>query len=210
MDAVYIIHAKSSQILIAKEFKENENHLKLQVFLLELNKILSNEQSPFILINNTIFVYLYSTHIENVGTNSDDVIFIALLSEDNLINSVYKTLETIRNALLQSFDNNLTIDNINDNFIQISLALDQYLINGIPAITEPNVFAGLISPYDFTDKLTEKVIGKAKEYDTKTLANYVRERQTTYDSSTYNNENFEGRDEILFDFNDYLDLICDR
>lgn len=109
-----------------------------------------------------------------------------------------------------AFNNNVTIDNIRDNFVQIMLMIDQYLVNGVPVINEVNVLAGLICPYGVTDKITEKVIGKAKEYDTKTLSNYTRETQTSYEGYKYSNENIDINYQILFDYIDYLDIVCDK
>lgn len=74
MDALYIINSKTKEVLIAKEFSNTESHLKLQVFLMDFNKIQKNEKSPFILINKTIFLY----HQNIVH----DIVYIALVSED--------------------------------------------------------------------------------------------------------------------------------
>jgi hypothetical protein len=90
------------------------------------------------------------------------------------------------------------------------LMIDQYLLNGIPCFNEVNVLAGLICPYGMTDKITEKFIGKAKEYETKTLSNFVRESQTNYDCFRYTNESIEGQNQLLFDFIDNLDLSYDK
>ena len=86
--------------------------------------------------------------------------------------------------------------------------IDQYLLNGTPIISDVNILAGLICPYGLSDKITEKVIGKAKEYDTRTLSNYIRESQSNYDSYKYTNETESCQ--ILFDFVDYLDITYDR
>jgi hypothetical protein len=90
------------------------------------------------------------------------------------------------------------------------LMIDQYLLGGVPSFNEVNVLSGLVSPYALTDKITEKFIGKAKEYDTRTLMNYVRETQTGYDNYKYINENIELEYKILFDFIDNIELICDK
>lgn len=77
-------------------------------------------------------------------------------------------------------------------------------------MSEINVLAGLICPYALTDKITEKFIGKAKDYDTKTLLNYVNATQANDDTYKYQNENVQSSYEILFDFIDYLELTCDK
>ncbi len=86
--------------------------------------------------------------------------------------------------------------------------IDQYIINGVPIVSDLNILAGLICPYGLTDKITEKVIGKAKEYDTRTLSNYIREAQSAYDGYKYTNE--VEQCQILFDYIDYLEITFDK
>lgn len=203
MDAFYIINSKNNEILLSKEFKSNESSLKLQIFLMEFNKIISNEKSPFICISDSLFIYLKDSL--NLG-----IIYLAIISEDNLITSVSKILETINSTLMQAFDSNLSVELIRDNIIEIMLMIDQFLISGVPVFNEVNALSGLISPYNFKDKLTEKFIGKAKEYDTRTLLNFVRDTQTSYENFKYLNENIKNNYEVLFHFNDYLELSCDK
>ena len=163
MDALYILNFKSNEVLLSKEFRENENHLKLQIFIIESDNIFKSEKSPFIRINDTIFIYF----------KENSILYLSLISEDNLIDSIYSILETINKTLQQAFDFNLTVDSVRDNFVEISLMIDQYLLNGVPVINEVNALSGLVSPYNFKDKITEKFIGKAKDYDRRTLLNYV-------------------------------------
>jgi hypothetical protein len=127
-----------------------------------------------------------------------------------MINSIYTCLFNIDKSLRQAFSGVLNSELVQDNFVQIMLMIDQYLLNGVPCFNETNVLAGLVCPYGVTDKITEKLIGKAKEYETKTLSNYIRESQSTYDGYKYNDENIEGSYQVLFDFIDYLDVSCDR
>lgn len=83
MDALYLINAKTHEIIITKEYKENENNLKVQIFLMEFNKIKKNEKSPFVLINNTIFVYLQNNDNTNESqNNNNDILLLSLISED--------------------------------------------------------------------------------------------------------------------------------
>jgi len=127
-----------------------------------------------------------------------------------LINSLYNTLEKIEEILLKAFDGKITLDNIRDNFIQILLMIDQYLLNGVPILEDENVLTGLISPYEITDKITEKFIGKAKEYDTKTLSNFVKDSQINYENYIYTDENYYTEYRILYDFIDFIELNCDK
>jgi hypothetical protein len=205
MDAIYIISTKTQDIIVSKEFKNgdtsNENNLKLQIFLMEINKILgNNSKSPYLLINNTFFLFLEYA----------DIIYLALVSENNLINSIYKILQNIHDTLMQVFDNNITLELIRDNMVEIMLMIDQYLLNGVPIFNEVNVLSGLISPYKITDKITEKFIGRAKDYDTRTLSNFLAQTQTSYDNYKYLDENIKSNYEVLFHFNDYLELTCDK
>lgn len=126
------------------------------------------------------------------------------------MSSLYKTLDKIEEIILKAFDGKITVDFIRDNFVQIILMLDQFLLNGVPLFEEETVLSGLINPYDYTDKITEKIIGKAKDYDVKTLANFVQSSQMNYENYLYTDENQYSEYRILFDFIDYVDIICDR
>jgi len=127
-----------------------------------------------------------------------------------LVSSLYKTLDKIEEIILKAFDGKINVDYIRDNFVQIILMLDQFLLNGVPLFEEETVLSGLINPYDYTDKITEKIIGKAKDYDVKTLGNFVRDSQVNYENYIYTDENQYSEYRILFDFIDYVDMVCDR
>jgi hypothetical protein len=75
MDSLYIINTRNKQILLFKEFKSNENNNKLQIFLQEYNNITNNEKSPYVVINNSIFLYLSND-------NDNEILYIAIISED--------------------------------------------------------------------------------------------------------------------------------
>lgn len=89
MDALYIINAKNKDVLLFKEYKNvSENHLKLQLFLSDMNLIFKNEKSPFVLINGSVFVHLLSSELEDesliyLAVISNDVIFIKKLTNFN-------------------------------------------------------------------------------------------------------------------------------
>jgi hypothetical protein len=200
MDAFFIVNSKNSDILISKEFKENQNSLKLGLFIMELDSIIKCEQSPYLMIKNTVFIYL----------KEGPIIYLGLTSEDVLISSIYNILENINTILLQAFDNNLSADLLRDNFVEITLMIDQYLLSGVPVLSDSNALSALVSPYKLKDKISEKFIGKAKEYDTRTLLNYIRESQISYDNYKYYNENIKNNYEVLFHYVDNLELTCDR
>ena len=62
-----------SDVLIKKEFKTTESSVKLNSFLSEMHKIINNEKSPTILINNSLFVYLIANNIMFLSIVSEDV-----------------------------------------------------------------------------------------------------------------------------------------
>ena len=70
--------------------------------------------------------------------------------------------------------------------------------------------SSLICPNSLTNKITEKFVGKVKEYDTKTLYNYMKDLQVNEEGYRYNNETSFSAYEILFDFYDNLDCTVDR
>ena len=192
--------------MITKEFRENENSAKLALFIQELEKVIHNEKSPYAIIQNTVFV-----HIEE-----NDIMFISLISQDvitllmkNLILSVYKILENLKNAIKQSLLL-INTDNLRDNFINITLLIDQFLVKGYPIFNEIDVMSSLICPNSLTNKITEKFVGKAKEYDTKTLYNYMKELQVNDEGYKYTNESSFAAYEILFDFYDNIECTVDK
>jgi hypothetical protein len=202
MDALYILFTKNQEILYKKEYKEYDNNLKLQLFLMEINEILKNQKSPYLLLDNTFFLFMEEP--------KSGIIYLSLVSEDTLITSAYRILENINKALLQAFDNTISIELVRDNMIDISLMIDQYLLCGVPVLNDVNVLSSLITPYKLTDKITEKFVGKAKDYDTKTFSNFISQTQTSYNGYKYLDENIRSNYEILFHFVDYLELTCDR
>ncbi len=219
MDALYIIDSKTHSLLISKEYKGTDLSIKLQQFLFEWKKTLFNNSqneisqspSPYIIIDKDIFIptVFPNNNILNFNTSSE-ITYIPVTSEDNLIPSILSTLKSIHLSISQAFDCQITTDNIRDNMVEISLMIDQYIINATPVLSDINTLSSLISPYNFKDKLTEKFIGKAKDYDTRTLSNCIRETQTTYDTYRYTNENIRNNYEILFHYNAYVEMTCDR
>ena len=75
MDALYIINTRNKQILLFKEFKSNENNNKLQTFLQEFNNISYSEKSPFVMIDNSIILYLSNE-------NDSEILYVSIISED--------------------------------------------------------------------------------------------------------------------------------
>jgi len=127
----------------------------------------------------------------------------------NLILSIFKILENLKDAIKQSLLV-LNTDNLRDNFINITLLIDQFLVKGYPIFNEIPVMSSLICPNSLTNKITEKFVGKVKEYDTKTLYNYMKDLQVNEEGYKYNNETTFSTYQILFDFYDNLECTVDK
>jgi hypothetical protein len=131
------------------------------------------------------------------------------LINKNLILSIFKILENLKDAIKQSLLI-LNTDNLRDNFINITLLIDQCLVKGYPIFNEIPVMSSLICPNSLTNKITEKFVGKVKEYDTKTLYNYMKDLQVNEEGYKYNNETTFSTYQILFDFYDNLECTVDK
>ncbi len=131
------------------------------------------------------------------------------LFNKNLILSIFKILENLKDAIKQSLLV-LNTDNLRDNFINITLLIDQFLVKGYPIFNEIPVMCSLICPNSLTNKITEKFVGKVKEYDTKTLYNYMKDLQVNEEGYKYNNETTFSTYQILFDFYDNLECTVDK
>jgi len=131
------------------------------------------------------------------------------LFNKNLILSIFKILENLKDAIKQSLLV-LNTDNLRDNFINITLLIDQFLVKGYPIFNEIPVMSSLICPNSLTNKITEKFVGKVKEYDTKTLYNYMKDLQVYEEGYKYNNETTFSTYQILFDFYDNLECTVDK
>ena len=86
----------------------------------------------------------------------------------------------------------------------------QYELKGIPIFNEIPVLSSLICPNSLTNKITEKFVGKVKEYDTRTLNNYMKDLQINDEGFKYSNETAFAAYEILFDFYDFIECTVDR
>lgn len=203
MDSFFIINAKTKEVLLFKEFNSKNNKSKVQSFLIELDHIINTPApSPYVLIDDTFFIYY--------TTESNDILYLCLVTQDEIIPSLYKILETIDQSLKLAFKNEVKADLIKDNAILILLMIDQFILCGIPLFVDSNILEELVKPYAITDKISEKIIGKAKYYDTKTLSNYIKDRQIYQHVYKYNDEIRSINPKIYFDFNDYIDLSADK
>ena len=87
MKSFYNVSFKSKEILLSKEYTNNNNIEIIQEFLLNSEKILNlNSYSNFILLNNNLF-FIFQIIDENM-----DIIFIIITNEDSIYIQSYLTI----------------------------------------------------------------------------------------------------------------------
>ena len=210
MESFYIVSFQSKEILLSKEYTNNNNIEIIQEFLLNSEKILNlNSYSNFILLNNNLF-FIFQIIDENL-----DIIFIIITNEDSIYIPSYLTiLDNIINSLKNAFEASIDKNLIRDNIILILLMLQHYLNYGVPIYTDSYINSSLINPYKLTDKISEKIIGLAKIYNISTIKNYLQNLQLNLKNDNkffYFDKNKEQQTpKILFDYIDKISLICDK
>ena len=210
MESFYIVSFQSKEILLSKEYTNNNNIEIVQEFLLNSEKILNlNSYSNFILLNNNLF-FIFQIIDENM-----DIIFIIITNEDSIYIPSYLTiLDNIINSLKNAFEASIDKNLIRDNIILILLMLQHYLNYGVPIYSDSYINSSLINPYKLTDKISEKIIGLAKIYNISTIKNYLQNLQLNLKNDNkffYFDKNKEQQTpKILFDYIDKISLICDK
>ena len=210
MESFYIVSFQSKEILLSKEYTNNNNIEIIQEFLLNSEKILNlNSYSNFILLNNNLF-FIFQIIDENM-----DIIFIIITNEDSIYIPSYLTiLDNIINSLKYAFEASIDKNLIRDNIILILLMLQHYLNYGVPIYSDSYINSSLINPYKLTDKISEKIIGLAKIYNISTIKNYLQNLQLNLKNDNkffYFDKNKEQQTpKILFDYIDKISLICDK
>ena len=210
MESFYIVSFQSKEILLSKEYTNNNNIEIVQEFLLNSEKILNlNSYSNFILLNNNLF-FIFQIIDENM-----DIIFIIITNEDSIYIPSYLTiLDNIINSLEYAFEASIDKNLIRDNIILILLMLQHYLNYGVPIYSDSYINSSLINPYKLTDKISEKIIGLAKIYNISTIKNYLQNLQLNLKNDNkffYFDKNKEQQTpKILFDYIDKISLICDK
>ena len=210
MESFYIVIFQSKEILLSKEYTNNNNIEIIQEFLLNSEKILNvNSYSNFILLNNNLF-FIFQIIDENM-----DIIFIIITNEDSIYIPSYLTiLDNIINSLEYAFEASIDKNLIRDNIILILLMLQHYLNYGVPIYSDSYINSSLINPYKLTDKISEKIIGLAKVYNILTIKNYLQNLQLNLKNDNkffYFDKNKEQQTpKILFDYIDKISLICDK
>ena len=209
MESFYIVSFQSKEILLSKEYTNNNNIEIIQEFLLNSEKILNlNSYSNFILLNNNLF-FIFQIIDENL-----DIIFIIITNEDSIYIPSYLTiLDNIINSLKYAFEASIDKNLIIYNIILILLMLQHYLNYGVPIYSDSYINSSLINPYKLTDKISEKIIGLAKVYNILTIKNYLQNLQLNLKNDNkffYIDKNKEQTPKVLFDYIDKINLICDK
>lgn len=197
MEAFYILNSTTSEILISKIFESISKDILTQFRNLVINRKL-----------NPIEGFVVCIMEYNLFYKEIDGLFYVIAFKNNchnlLLTSCLRIIDNIHTAIKNSFD--INTENILNNRVDILLMIDSYIIKGIPVYEDNSILYSLIYPSDFTDDISEKIIGKAKTYDCKDLLNYIKSSQEYYGYSYCNNTSYKLKEgeKILFDFIDKI------
>ena len=78
--------------------------------------------------------------------------------------------------------------------------IDHFISASLPIINNKSVLSSLITPYALTDKISEKIIGLAKSYDSLTLEDYLEHLQINGKEYEFHIEKNRYTTTILFDY----------
>ena len=215
METFFIISLKSKEILLTKEFIESNNKEIIQKFILNISDILSNnieKYSPLYKIGNKLIIFLPIKHEEINEKNDYDLIYVIIISDEELyVPSYYSLLNTIHNTLKYAFNEHPNKTLIRENIILILLMIDHFLTKGIPNFNDTFVLSTLTSPYGIKDKISEKIMGIAKNYNSNVLKNYLSNLQLNKNENyMYKNEDRNKFQNIYFDYIDNLYVTLDK
>ena len=215
METFFIISLKSKEILLTKEFIESNNKEIIQKFILNISDILSNnieKYSPLYKIGNKLIIFLPIKHEEINEKNDYDLIYVIIISDEEIyVPSYYSILNTIHNTLKHAFNEHPNKTLIRENIILILLMIDHFLTKGIPNFNDTFVLSTLTSPYGIKDKISEKIMGIAKNYNSNVLKNYLSNLQLNKNENyMYKNEDRNKFQNIYFDYIDNLYVTLDK
>ena len=89
--------------------------------------------------------------------------------------------------------------------------IDHYLTKGIPNFNDTYVLSTLTSPYGIKDKISEKIMGIAKNYNSNVLNNYLSNLQLNKNENyMYKDDNKTNFQNIFFDYIDNLYITLDK
>lgn len=217
MDAFYIVSLKNKELLLSKEFAEEENtKIKnkeiLQSFLYNEEKVFSQkveQNSSFLRINGKLLIYqgLYdeSSHSQDI-----DLLYLILTNEESCyIPTFLKFISTFNSALTLSFGKCPDKSLIHDNIILVLLMLDHFCFKGIPTFSDPYILASMTNPYGLTDKISEKIMGVAKSYNTEVYNSFLSNNESSK-MHLYVDEPTKKNAKLYFDYFDNISLILDK
>ena len=215
METFFIISLKSKEILLTKEFIESNNKEIIQKFILNITDILSNNienYSPLYKIGNKLIIFLPIKHEEFSEKNDYDLIYVIIISDEEIyVPSYYSILNLIHNTLKYAFNEYPNKTLIRENIILILLMIDHFLTKGIPNFNDTFVLSTLTSPYGIKDKISEKIMGIAKNYNSNVLKNYLSNLQLNKNENyMYKNEDKTQFQNIFFDYIDNLYITLDK
>lgn len=216
METFFIISLKSKEILLTKEFIESNNKEIIQKFILNITDILLNNNtenySPLYKISNKLIIYLPIKQEEINEKNDYDLIYVIITSDEEIfVPSYYSILNTIHNTLKYAFNEYPNKTLIRENIILILLMIDHYLTKGIPNFNDTYVLSTLTSPYGIKDKISEKIMGIAKNYNSNVLNNYLSNLQLNKNENyMYKDDNKTNFQNIFFDYIDNLYITLDK
>ena len=216
METFFIISLKSKEILLTKEFIESNNKEIIQKFILNITDILLNNNtenySPIYKISNKLIIYLPIKQEEINEKNDYDLIYVIITSDEEIfVPSYYSILNTIHNTLKYAFNEYPNKTLIRENIILILLMIDHYLTKGIPNFNDTYVLSTLTSPYGIKDKISEKIMGIAKNYNSNVLNNYLSNLQLNKNENyMYKDDNKTNFQNIFFDYIDNLYITLDK
>lgn len=209
MDAFAIVNYKTKEILLTKEFSPiTDAKKKFQIFIMNIDTILNQSApSPFLSVSTTNFVYY------PVKQNGEIILLYIAISDkcgDIFIASLYNILSKINDTLKLAFNEPPNAQLVRDNIVLILLMIEHMISANTPVINEIAVLSSMVRPYGLTDKISEKIIGIAKTYDTSLLSSFLSAMQLGNHIYKYENESEKTTPTILFDFIDKIRCICDK
>ena len=214
MESFFIISLKSKEILLTKEFVSSNNKEVIQKFILNISDILLNNKiekySPLYKIDNKLIIFLPIKEIKE--RNNYDLIYVLITSENEIyVPSYYFILNTIHNILQFAFNEYPNKTLIRENIILILLMIDHFLTKGIPNFSENYILSTLTSPYGIKDKISEKIMGIAKNYNANVLKNYLSNLQFNKNENyMYKDDDISQFQNIYFDYFDNLTITLDK
>lgn len=209
MDAFAIVNYKTKEILLTKEFSPITNaKKKFQIFIMNIDTIINKSTpSPFLSFSTANFVYY------PVKQNGEIILLYIAISDkcgDIFIASLYNMLSKIHDTLTLAFNEPPNAQLIRDNIVLILLMIEHMISANVPVINENVVLSSMVRPYGLTDKISEKIIGIAKNYDTSLLSSFLSGVQLGNQIYKYEDESQKSTPTILFDFIDKIRCICDK